>query len=243
MNTIATARPQARSMLVNDQAADQASAEHAPATDSPVCRVVIADDHPVVRAGIKALLDDEPKIRVVGEAADGGRARELVAELHPDVAVLDIAMPGTDGVEACRAITEHHPETRVLALSMHSADSEMRKMLNAGARGYVRKDNAPEEIRDAILALFEGERYFPAGTESDHTAPGEARTRTTPLAPREREVLHFMAEGLTSAEIATRLGLSTYTVDTHRRNIARKTGTRSVAKLTKLALREGLTSM
>lgn len=240
MDTVANeSRPQARPLSVSGRMLSERSGE---ASDRR-CGIVLIDDHPVVRAGIRAIVSEDPGITVLGEASDAELGCALVAELHPDVAIVDITMPGTDGVEACGTITRDHPGTRVLGLSMHGFGSEVRRMLNAGAQGCIRKDCTPDEIRGAIRAILRGEQHLATLGPATDAGPAREGRQPAALAPREREVLHLMAEGLTSAQIAGRLGLSTYTVDTHRRNIARKTGTRSVAKLTKLALREGLTTM
>ncbi len=240
MNTVAREpRPQARTLPVSSRVLPEPAGE----AGERRCGIVLIDDHPVVRAGVRAIVSEDPGMTVLGEAPDAERGCALVAQLQPEIAIVDITMPGTDGVEVCRTITRDHPGTRVLGLSMHGVGPEVQRMLNAGARGCIRKDRTPEEIRGAIRSVLRGDRPVEASNgKRVADSKGDDRPPAS-LAPREREVLHLMAEGLTSAQIAAHLGLSTYTVDTHRRNIARKTGTRSVAKLTKLALREGLTSM
>lgn len=214
-------------------------------------RVILVDDHAMVREGIRAIVERDPSIRVVGEASDGREGIELIAELKPDIAVVDIGMPNLNGVEATRQLTRDHPDVAVVALSMHTDKRFVLAMFEAGARGYVAKDSIADEIVRAIHAVARGRKYI----SSDVAGPViEGATRQEPalpdkpspapiLAPREREVLQLIAEGKTSGDIAELLHLSVHTVDTHRRNIMKKTRARSVAQLTKLAIREGLTSL
>lgn len=214
------------------------------------CTVILVDDHAMVREGIRAVVERDGRIQVLGEASDGREAQELLAKLKPDVVVMDIGMPNLNGVEATRKLVRDHPGTRVIGLSMHTDKRFVLAMFEAGAMGYVAKDSIADEIVRAIHAVSKGRKYI----SSDVTGPViEGATRREPavrtlrtagnLAPREREVLQLLAEGKTSGEIAAELKLSTHTVDTHRRNIMKKTDTRSVAELTKLAIREGLTSL
>lgn len=210
--------------------------------------VVLVDDHRILREGIRSLAEATGDIRIVGEAEDGRTALDTVAALKPHVVVMDISMPSLNGIDATRRIKKEHPEMRVVALSMHHDERFVIEMFQAGADAYLCKDVAADELNRAIRAVARGETYVASSSatvvvrkamhpEKDGVAEG------APLTPREREVLQLIAEGKTSGEIAGLLRLSTATVDTHRRNLMRKTGTHSVADLTKLALREGLTAL
>jgi len=215
------------------------------------CRIVLVDDHAMLRDGLRAIVERDSSLKVVGEASDGREGEEVVKSLEPNIVIIDIGMPNLNGIEATRRITRDSPGTRVVALSMHTDKRFVLAMFEAGASAYVAKDSISDEILRAIHAVRQGRKYL----SSDVAAPvidgafqKEQPKSTTgeelrELAPREREVLQLLAEGLTSGEIAEQLHLSTHTVVTHRRNIMRKTGLGSVAELTKLAIREGLTSL
>lgn len=212
-------------------------------------RVVLVDDHAMLRDGLRAVLEGEPDVEVVGEASTGREALERVRELAPDVVVMDVAMRDLNGVEATRQIRRESPRTRVVGLSTHGDKRYVLGMLDAGASGYVLKVSAYDELRRAIQATSGGKVYLSseiAGVvlESRGAAvePEEA-SGLAALGPREREVLQLLAEGHTSGEIASHLHVSTSTVETHRRNIMRKLNLHSVAELTKFAVREGLTPL
>ena len=201
---------------------------------SPI-RVLVADDHAVVREGIRSVLQGEAGFALVGEAATAAEAVRLVGDLHPDVAVLDVTMPGGSGLEAAARIRHESPATRILILSMHDNPEYTRESVRAGAHGYLLKDSAAAELRQAIRTVSDGETYFAADTPS---AP--AGSALLPLTLRERDVLAGIALGRTNKEIAATLGISPRTVETHRESLMRKTGVRTVAGLTRLAMDAGL---
>jgi len=190
-------------------------------------RILLADDHAVVRQGFKLILAAQPDMEIVGEAGNGREAVELAEKLHPDVAVMDVAMPELNGIEATRRIGEMAPRTRVLALSMHKDSVYVREILRAGARGYLLKGADQEQIRAAVQAAANGEIIF--GTQlaarmlAYFTTPASAPAPVFPqLTDREREVLDLVAQGRANPVIATRLGLSQKTVRNHVSNILTK---------------------
>ena len=210
-------------------------------------RVLLADDHRVLLDALCAMLEKEPDVELVGTAADGRTALELVRHLEPDIAVLDIGMPGLNGIEATARLLARHPSLKVIALSGYSDKRFVLEMLKAGAAGYVTKAVAGTELVRAIRAVAKGQSYLcpeaASAVVSDVTA--DSRRRLTPagrLGRREREVLQLLAEGQRSPSIAARLHISVATVEVHRRNIMRKLGLHSIAELTKYAIREGLTT-
>jgi len=200
-------------------------------------RVLIADDHTLVRQGFVALLAREPDIEVVAEAADGHEAVRLVAELLPDVAILDVGMPVLNGIAAAVRIRACAPQTRVLAISVHADGRYVRQMVDAGASGYLLKDVASGEMIQAIRQVAQGKRYFCQGLDYSECA---AHTPVASLSPRELDVVRLVADGARTSEIATRLDVSIKTAEAHRRNAMRKLGVETVADLVRLALREGL---
>lgn len=212
-------------------------------------RVLLVDDHELMREGLRSILEREDGVEVVGEAASGRHAVELARALEPDVVLMDVAMQDMNGIEATRQVRSACPGVRVIALSSHSDSRYVTAMLNAGACGYVLKANAYDDLRRAVEAARRGKTYLCADvTESVvaaslHGAGVETVGASTPLTAREREVLQLLAEGLSSPEIGRRLFVATSTVETHRRNVMRKLGKHSVADLTKYAIREGLTSL
>lgn len=212
-------------------------------------RVLLADDHGIVREGLRSLLEKEPGIEVVGEAENGRDAVRLARELSPDVAVVDISMPGLNGIEATRRIVSGCPGTKVIALSMHSHRRFIREMLRAGASGYVLKDCAVKELVGAIEAVVAGGTYLCPAIAGVVAKGFVSRSRSQPrlafdvLSGREREVLQLLAEGRNSKEIAYQLGLSPSTIAVHRKNIMDKLDIHNLAELTKYAVREGLTSI
>ena len=214
-------------------------------TDAPI-RVLVAEDHAIVRTGIRHVLESEPGFVVVGEASTGTEALELAASLHPDVAVLDISMPGTPGLRVAAELRRRTPETQVLMLSMHDNTEYVLESLRAGAHGYLLKNTAATELRDAIRAVRRGESFFspPIAGRLSAVFRGDAAAVASDalaqLTVRERQVLTGVAQGHTSREIAAQLGISPRTVESHRENLMKKLGVRTVAGLTRLALEAGL---
>ena len=209
-------------------------------------RVLLVDDHELMRQGLRSILEREGDVEVVGEAASGRAALELARTLTPDVVVMDVAMQEQNGIEATRQIRSTCPNVKVLALSSHSDARYVTAMLEAGACGYVLKANAYDDLRRALDAARLGRSYLCADvTESVVGASlrGAGANPVAQLSGREREVLQLLAEGLSSPEIGKRLFIATSTVETHRRNIMRRLEIHSVADLTKYAIREGLTSL
>lgn len=212
-------------------------------------RIIIVDDHGIVREGLKSLLQNQPEMEVVGEGQDGQVAVELVKELLPDIVIMDMSMPNLNGIEATRLILQHSPYTKVVILSMHSDRHIVKETLEAGASAYVVKSNIFEEMLRALETVTEGGRYLsPRITDvviDDYVGKSiEGETTKIPkLASRERQMVQLLAEGKTIKEIASILHLSPKTADSNRRQIMNKLGFSSVAELTKYALREGLTSL
>ena len=211
--------------------------------------ILLVDDHQMMRDGLRAVLERESDLHVSGEAADGRTALELCATLHPDVVVMDIGMPGLNGIEATRQVTTHHPRTRVVALSMNADRRYVHAMFEAGAWAYLVKSSASEELIRAIRAVSHDEKYVNPTVASavlDAFVVGPKSTQRDPrseLSPREREVLQLLAEGMTSKEIAAKLDLAVSTIETHRKQIMAKLELRSVAELTKFAIRTGITTL
>lgn len=213
-------------------------------------RVIIADDHHLLRELLRGLLEKEPDIEVVGDAGDGRETLALVRDLSPDVVVLDISMPELNGIEVMSRLAKSNPEIKVVCLSMHSDRRYVMEMLKAGAAGYVIKSGAAADLLTAIRAVSAGRCFLSpeiAGVlVNDIRAvdgPNMASSPVASLGSREREILQLIAEGKRTADIAKRLFISVATVDTHRRNIMRKLGAHTVAELTKVAIREGLVSL
>jgi DNA-binding NarL/FixJ family response regulator len=213
---------------------------------SPI-KVLVADDHTVVREGIRHVLDGEPGFSIVAEAATAAEAVRLAEAEKPDVVLLDITMPGESGLQAAVRIRKLVPETRILILSMHDNPEYVLESVRAGAHGYLLKDSAATELRQAIRAVHQGEEYFsaPIAHRLRAAVRGQAGELPGPLdvlTGREREVLVGIALGRTNKEIASELGISHRTVETHRESLMRKLGIKTVAGLTKLALETGLVS-
>jgi len=210
-------------------------------------RVLLADDHTLVRAGLRKLLESMPGIEVVGEASDGLELLELAEKLQPQVVLMDIAMPGLNGLEATGRIARAWPDIRVLILSMHQNAEYVRQALRHGAVAYLLKDSAPMELELALKAVLNGETYLsPAvskGVVTDYVH--RLRTEEQPadvLTPRQREVLQLIAEGQSTKEIARRLDLSVKTVETHRTQLMKQLDIHEVAGLVRYAMRSGLVS-
>lgn len=207
-----------------------------------VIRILLADDHSLVRQGFRRILEAHPDLEIVGEASDGREAVEQTSTLRPDVVVMDVAMPGLNGIEATRQICETSPRTRVLALSMHRDAVYVREILRAGARGYLLKDAFDADLVSAVRAVARGDGYI-APAIADSVLADYRQHVSDPidlLTAREREVLQLIAEGKTNKEIATLLNLSVYTVDAHRGRIMEKLNLHSAGELVRFALRKGL---
>lgn len=208
--------------------------------------ILLADDHQMILDGLKRFIAEEPDLQVVGEANDGLSLVKMALELKPDVAVVDVAMPGINGMEATGRMLAQNPELKVIALSMHGDMKNLVGMLRAGAKAYISKNNASTELVRAIRAVATGYHYLcPELTTAMvevflHSLQVGEFTPAPALTPREREVLRLLAEGAGSKEIAYELGLSPKTVDAHRHNIMGKLGVDNLAALVKYALREGL---
>ena len=211
-------------------------------------RVLIADDHALVREGIRQVLAKAEGFDIVAEAARGDRAMDLARQPRPDVAVLDITMEGGSGLEIAALMRQALPATRVLILSMHDHSQYLLQAVMAGAHGYVLKDGQPGELREAVRAVYEGRTFYSPPVADKLTAAlrGELeeqqrRNSLDLLTARERDVLTRVADGMTSKEIAAELGISPRTVETHRESLMRKLGIRNVAGLIRFALESGLT--
>ncbi len=206
-------------------------------------RIVLADDHEVVRAGLRALVDGTPGMRVVGEARDGGEACRVAGELLPDVLVMDVSMPVLDGAEATERVRREAPGVRVLALTMHEDRGHLARLLQAGASGYVLKRAAAAELVRAIEAVAAGGTYVdPLLAGSVLTGAARTRAGTAPreaLSEREEEVLRRIAWGASNKEIATELGISTKTVETYKARITDKLGLRSRTEMVRYAVQQG----
>jgi DNA-binding NarL/FixJ family response regulator len=207
-------------------------------------RILIAEDHALVRAGLRKLLEGIPGLEVVGEAGDGRAALAQVDSKVPEIALLDIAMPGLNGLEAAAKIVEEHPETRVILLSMHSNEEYVLQALRAGVTGYVLKDSALSELELAIEAVRRGDTYL-SPSVSRHVGEyvkraGGAPTPRESLTPRQREILQLIAEGHSTKKIAGELKVSVKTVETHRAALMEKLDIHDVAGLVRYAIRIGL---
>jgi DNA-binding NarL/FixJ family response regulator len=209
-------------------------------------RILLADDHPIFREGVRSLLSSQPGVEVVAEVEDGAGAVEAVRIQKPDVVVIDVSMPGMNGLDATLRIIAEAPDAKVLCLSMHSDRRFVDAALRSGARGYLLKECALEELVKAIHAVVAGQIYVSPGLADTvlegYRANGSENSALDLLTPREREVLQLLAEGHSAQDIATRLFVSVKTVGTHREHLMQKINTRSLAGLTKFAIREGLTS-
>jgi two-component system, NarL family, response regulator NreC len=207
-------------------------------------RILLADDHQMIRAGLRSLLRDQAGMEVIAEATDGRTAVRLAAELSPDVVIMDIHMPDLNGIEATRQIRGANSNgPKVIALSAHSDERYAREMLRAGASGYVLKHAAFEELAAALKAVVANQTYLsPSVSQVAVNDDVKSGTAFSTLTAREREVLQLLAEGKATKQVAMHLKVSVKTVETHRKNLMDKLGMDSVAELTKYAIREGLTT-
>lgn len=212
-------------------------------------RVLIADDHTILREGLRSMLERKNGLECVGEAGDGRSAVKMAKELRPDIVIMDVAMPDLNGIEATRQILAEMPEINVIALSMHASKGFIVAALNAGASGYLLKESAFEEMAGAISSVRKGEMYLSPGLteivalEEISKSAGRQFVQRSVLTNREREVLQLIAEGKSTKQTAAKLSLSVKTVETHRKQIMDKLNIYSTAGLTKYAIREGLTSV
>lgn len=212
-------------------------------------KVILADDHQMILDGLKRFVDEEPDMEVVGMAGNGLMLIELESALRPDLAVVDVSLPDMNGIDATRRLLKDHPELKIIALSMHGDMKNLVGMLRAGAKGYISKESASQELVRGIRWVMAGYNYlcpilttamvdvFLGGLHSQEYVPAPD------LTPREREVLALLAQGAVVKEIAYQLGLNPKTVDTHRHNIMKKLGIDNLAELVKYALREGLAAL
>ncbi|MFC1476053.1 response regulator [Candidatus Zixiibacteriota bacterium] len=212
-------------------------------------KLLIADDHQVVREGLRSMLEKHPDFEVVGEASDGKAAVDLSRKLMPDVIIMDVAMPTMDGIDATRQITSKNPDAKIVALTVHPERPFMYEMLRAGAKGYLLKNSGFEELTRAIKTVMSGQTYLSPRVAStmvvDFVQPLNRENKDAKgiLTPRETEVLQLLAQEKSTREIATHLRVSVKTIETHRRGIMKKLNINSVAGLTKYAVREGLASL
>jgi DNA-binding NarL/FixJ family response regulator len=211
--------------------------------------VMIVDDHQIVRDGLKAILHNEENIVVTAEADNGRTALKLIKELNPEIVIMDIAMPDMNGIDATRRISAEHPDVKVLILSMHHDKRMVIEVFNAGARGYLLKECASDELLRAIRTLLQGETYLSPKISSivvkglKKQQKEEITSDIFSLSSREREVLQLLAEGKSMKEIAFTLDVSIKTVEAFRKRLMDKLKVNSIAELTKIAIREGLTSL
>jgi len=210
-------------------------------------KLLLVDDHEVVRTGLRMLLENQPHIIIIGEASTGLQALEMADSLNPDVVVMDITLPDISGIEATRQLRLSHPDMPVVALTIHEDEQYFFEMLQAGASGYVPKRAAPEDLINAIQAVHAGEVYiYPTLAKMlvadfiSRASEGVNKATVNGLTPREQEVLAVLAEGLSNDEIADKLAISRHTVARHRENVMRKLNLHSRSELVKYAIRKGL---
>ena len=208
-----------------------------------ILRVLLVDDHVVVREGLKTLINNETDMQVVGEATDGREVRELAAQLRPDVVVMDVSMPHLNGIDATKKLREAFPEIKILALSGYEDRVYIRRMMEAGATGYVLKRSASGELLRALRLVTSGALYLDSEAarrlEGFMGTPGARATKTPDLTPRETEVLRLIAWGFSNKEIAARLGITVKTVETHRARSMEKLDLQSRAAIVRLAIDQG----
>jgi DNA-binding NarL/FixJ family response regulator len=208
-------------------------------------RVLVADDHEIVRKGLRSILEEQPGWEIAGEASDGREAVDKAKALKPDVSVLDVSMPGLNGLEATRQMLRNEPETKVLILTMHESDPLIREVLDAGARGYLLKSDASRDLVTAVDAIRRNKTFFTARVaqmvlDGYLDKKPKAATEDVPatrLTPRQREIVQLLAEGKSSKEVAVALKLSVKTAETHRANIMRRLDCHSVSELVRYAIR------
>jgi DNA-binding NarL/FixJ family response regulator len=212
-------------------------------------RIILADDHPVVRHGVRSLLQAEPDFAVIGEASDGLETVQMVEKLQPEVLVVDLMIPGLNGLEVTRQVKQRVPQTRIVVLSMHANEPYVLEALKNGAAGYVLKDSSGTDLVHAIKQVVAGQRYLSPPLSERAVEAYLQRSQDSAFDPydglteREREVLHLAAEGLSNPDIANRLSISPRTVETHRANLMRKLGLKTQTDLIRYALRRGILPM
>jgi DNA-binding NarL/FixJ family response regulator len=208
--------------------------------------VLLADDHTIVRNGIRSILEEFEEIDIVGEAGDGAETVEMVKSLAPDIAMIDIAMPVMSGIQATEQISRHHKKTRSLILSMHNSEDYILRSVEAGAHGYLLKDTTKDEMLRAIRTVASGEKYFASSVSNIiiqaylHNVKNAASRQKPKLSKKEKEVLKLIIEGFNSREIAEKLDLSVRTVDNHRANMMKRLGVKNAVELVRVALDEKL---
>ncbi|MGB9070341.1 MAG: response regulator transcription factor [Candidatus Acidiferrales bacterium] len=213
--------------------------------NTPKLRFLLADDHEVVRRGLRSIIESQPGCDVVGEAADGRRAVALTKELNPDIVILDITMPALNGLEALRQIHGACPRTKVLVVTMHDSNYIITQVLNAGARGYILKSDATRDLLAAVESLRLNKTYFTTpvsqmlldGFVTGRSGSDLSQGGTVKLSPRQREIVQLLAEGKSSKEVAVALDVTVKTAETHRANIMRKLGCHSITELVRYAIR------
>jgi len=209
-------------------------------------KIVLADDHQVVRKGLKVLLSAEPDFNVVGEAGDGLETVKLCEQIQPDILVLDLMMPGINGLEVTRQLNKRLPETGIVILSMHSNEAYVLEALRSGAKAYILKESSPEELVHAIHEVYSGRRYLSSPLTERAIEVYTQKTEVKPMDPydqltnREKEILQLAAQGITNAEIASRLNISPRTVETHRTNLMRKLNLHNQSNLIQFAIQHGI---
>jgi DNA-binding NarL/FixJ family response regulator len=212
-------------------------------------RVLVADDHEIVRKGLRAIVEGQPGWEVAGEACDGREAVDKAGSLRPDVTVVDVSMPGLNGLEATRQMLRQNADTKVLVLTMHESDPLIREVLDAGARGYLLKSDAARDLVTAVEAIRRNKTYFTSRVaqmvldgylDKKPRTTADAALPATRLTPRQREIVQLLAEGKSSKEVAVALGLSVKTAETHRANIMRRLDCHSVSELVRYAIRNNI---
>ncbi len=205
-------------------------------------RVILADDHTLVRSGIRRILEAQPEFEVVGEASNGAEAADLVRAAAPDVVVLDLNMPGTSGLDVLAEIKTARPDVKVVVLTMHAGREYVARAMRGGADAYLLKDSAVQDLVAAVHAVLDGRSHFSPSIQAlmAELLRGETAAPARNLTDREREVLQWLARGLSSKEVGQQLDISVRTVETHRANLMHKLGVKSVALLIQVAIREGI---
>jgi len=234
-------------MVIYSQCSPGIYSEQMKDRDSDRIKVLLVDDHPTVREGVRSYLSSQDSITVVGEASDAQEAMLKAKKLSPDVIVLDISLPSLDGGELAKRLRLISPKAKLLAFSIHATEEYVVRMARCGVHGYVMKDEPTAHLLDAIKQVFKGGLHFPSDMSDAILAPGSKSAvneeSSVVLTDRERQVLSLLAEGLANKEVARKLGISVRTAETHREHLSRKLRIATVAGLTKYAIQHGLTSL